>query len=208
MQEPLVSFVANSLQQVRDANPGRRMGNMNRRLLKMYEEAGEFVQAFLHVTSQSNAKGKTWADVREEGIDTMVPILDVLLTEMPDQDGLPSIYREGQLVASFFRLRPEVPILRDGDVILRWYAKAGEFSRLFLKAHGTKKWERFRLAGLEVLHLLIMMLLYMPDDQGSLAAGQTVEQQRREVLAKLLTAKLDKWKQNRAKRQQVTEDDV
>jgi hypothetical protein len=68
------------------ANPGRKLKNMDRRIMKAGEEYGEAVQAFLAVTSKNNKKQKSWADVREELSDFVIVGLDVLLTRFPDED--------------------------------------------------------------------------------------------------------------------------
>jgi hypothetical protein len=67
---------------VRDANPGRQATNIQRRTLKLIEELGEVAQAWLHVTSQSNGKGKTWNDVREEAADCLIVALDIGWTRL------------------------------------------------------------------------------------------------------------------------------
>jgi NTP pyrophosphatase (non-canonical NTP hydrolase) len=65
------------------ANPYREMTRLDRRILKLNEEAGELSQAYLHVSSKKNTKHKTWHDVREEAIDVAIVALDVALTRMP-----------------------------------------------------------------------------------------------------------------------------
>lgn len=73
------------IEKVLNANPGREVGNIDRRCLKLCEETGEAAQAVLAVTSENNHKNMTWADVREELSDTVIVALDMLLTQMPDQ---------------------------------------------------------------------------------------------------------------------------
>ena len=73
------------LKMVQAANPGRQVGNIDRRCLKLCEESGEAAQAVLAVTSENNHKQMTWADVREELADTAIVSLDMMLTRMPDQ---------------------------------------------------------------------------------------------------------------------------
>jgi NTP pyrophosphatase (non-canonical NTP hydrolase) len=67
------------------ANPKRKAKNLDRRIMKLGEEYGETVQAFLAITSKNNLKKKSWDDVREELVDCLILNLDILLTEMPDQ---------------------------------------------------------------------------------------------------------------------------
>lgn len=60
--------------------------NLDRRFIKLSEEVGEACQAYFSVTSKNNTKNKTWADVREELSDVVIITMDILLTEMPDED--------------------------------------------------------------------------------------------------------------------------
>ena len=69
------------VQLVREANPGRQMSNVNRRLIKMIEECGEVSEAYLNLTSGFNGKGKTWDDMREECIDVLILAIDIDLTD-------------------------------------------------------------------------------------------------------------------------------
>lgn len=73
------------IKKVQKANPGRCVGNIERRMLKNMEEVGEAAEAVLGATSPNNYKNKTWADVREELVDSLILNLDILLTPMPDQ---------------------------------------------------------------------------------------------------------------------------
>jgi NTP pyrophosphatase (non-canonical NTP hydrolase) len=74
------------ISKVRSANLKRKKKNIDRRLLKLGEEYGEANQAFLSITSKHNSKKKTWEDVREELCDVVIVALDILLTEMPDEE--------------------------------------------------------------------------------------------------------------------------
>ena len=74
------------INKVRIANPKRKKKNIDRRLLKLGEEYGETVQAYLAVSSKNNIKKKSWQDVREELSDVVIVALDILLTEMPDEN--------------------------------------------------------------------------------------------------------------------------
>lgn len=65
------------------ANPRRRIDNLERRMLKIGEELGEAISAFLNVTSELNSKGSSWEDLREELLDTMIIAIDCLYTPMP-----------------------------------------------------------------------------------------------------------------------------
>lgn len=85
------------VQKILEANPRRKAKNLDRRIMKHGEEYGEVVQAYLAVTSKNNLKQKTWDDVREELIDTLILNLDILLTEMPDQKGMTLEARLGMI---------------------------------------------------------------------------------------------------------------
>ena len=71
---------------VQQANKRRNHQNFARRHIKLSEEYGEVSEAYLSVTSPSNAKGKTWDDVREELADCLIVTLDLILTPLPDQE--------------------------------------------------------------------------------------------------------------------------
>lgn len=73
------------LQQIRAANPNRNHDNLARRLIKITEEIGEASEAYLNVTSDTNPKQKSWVDVREELIDTMIVVIDCALTPNPHE---------------------------------------------------------------------------------------------------------------------------
>ena len=60
---------------------------MIRRIGKLAEEYGELWEAYLNVTSAHNGKGKTWDDVREEGIDVAIVALDIVATRLPTDEG-------------------------------------------------------------------------------------------------------------------------
>lgn len=70
------------------ANKKRKKKNENlyRRFIKLTEEVGEACQAYYSVTSKNNSKNKTWDDVREELSDVIIVAMDILLTEMPDEN--------------------------------------------------------------------------------------------------------------------------
>jgi NTP pyrophosphatase (non-canonical NTP hydrolase) len=73
-----------------EANPTRNFDNYNRRTIKLMEELGELSEAYLNVTSSSNGKGLSYADVREEAVDCLIVAADLALTSTPDQAGLSS----------------------------------------------------------------------------------------------------------------------
>jgi NTP pyrophosphatase (non-canonical NTP hydrolase) len=74
------------IHKIRHANPKRRIKQIERRLLKLGEELGEVNQAYISSTSKNNRKNKTWKDVREELCDVIIIAMDILLTEMPDEN--------------------------------------------------------------------------------------------------------------------------
>ncbi len=67
---------------IRDVNPHRTIGNVERRFIKVLEELGEASEAYLSVSSPHNYKSKTWLDFREESIDTMIVLIDIALTDI------------------------------------------------------------------------------------------------------------------------------
>lgn len=73
------------IQKILEANRTRSIKNVERRMLKLVEEVGETAEALLGATSANNYKGKSFDDVREELVDCLILVLDILLTPMPDQ---------------------------------------------------------------------------------------------------------------------------
>lgn len=73
--------------QIFDANPERSTQTLIRRIGKLAEEYGELWEAYLNVTSSHNGKGKTWDDVREEGVDVAIVALDIVATRLPTDEG-------------------------------------------------------------------------------------------------------------------------
>lgn len=69
------------IKMVEDVNPNRSPNNVSRRLLKILEELGESAEAYLGVTSTHNYKNKSWDDLREEAVDTLIVLVDVALTD-------------------------------------------------------------------------------------------------------------------------------
>lgn len=82
---------------IRDANQNRKMETFPRCLLKVGEEYGEANQAYLSVSSAGNGKNKSWSDVREELIDTLVVTTDLLLHTFPDQGDLSEDQRMAEI---------------------------------------------------------------------------------------------------------------
>lgn len=76
------------IEKVKEANPKRKFASFPRRVIKLGEEKGEVDQAYLSVSSKSNSKNKSWADVREELVDVLIVATDLLLHDFPDEDGL------------------------------------------------------------------------------------------------------------------------
>jgi len=71
---------------VQTANPTRSFNNFARRLGKIVEELGETWEAYLNITSSHNGKGKSTEDLREELTDTLIVVLDCLLTPLPGEE--------------------------------------------------------------------------------------------------------------------------
>lgn len=66
---------------VQDTNPYRTPNNLSRRLIKVLEELGEAAEAYLGATSSHNYKDKSWDDLREEAVDSLIVLVDVALTD-------------------------------------------------------------------------------------------------------------------------------
>ncbi len=83
------------LYEIYSANPNRDVKTISRRIIKLQEEIGEVSEAYLYSTTENNTKGKTWDDVREEAIDTVIIGLDIALTCFPlDDDKSPAEIEE------------------------------------------------------------------------------------------------------------------
>ncbi|MFA5490960.1 MAG: MazG-like family protein [Candidimonas sp.] len=65
---------------IKFANPNRNIDNVDRRIIKLFEEYGEIVEAYLGVTSTQNYKNKKDDDLREEIIDLYIVAMDVRFT--------------------------------------------------------------------------------------------------------------------------------
>ena len=79
------------------ANPDRCEATLARRLIKLSEELGEVSEAYLNVTSGSNAKAKSWDDFREELIDLMIVTMDCLLTPLDREEAVGLKAREAEI---------------------------------------------------------------------------------------------------------------
>lgn len=76
------------LKTIDDANPDKDWRIVERRTLKLCEEAGESAQAILSYTSPHNIKSKHLDDFLEEVADTVIVGLDILLTKYPGEENL------------------------------------------------------------------------------------------------------------------------
>jgi hypothetical protein len=202
-------FITTCFELVREANPGRQLGNVNRRLLKLDEEAGELSQAFLHVTSQTNAKKKSWYDVREECVDSIVPVIDIILTKHPLIDGKIDSKLDVEiilLVECFFLKKMPKGTLTETE-LLRILKARSNFSVFFSSSTQgfddfTKRdWEDFKYRGIDLLRRQIAFATAEYPDQ-----PETTREQRRELILNILKEKLEKWTKNRATGQQTTDD--
>lgn len=81
MKTKTIQYIVDAVEK---ANPQRTVANINRRLIKMLEELGEVSEAYLNSTSTNNLKGKTWNDVKEEAVDTLIVAIDIALTDIYD----------------------------------------------------------------------------------------------------------------------------
>ena len=91
----------NLIKIIQEANPGRSVKNISRRLHKLAEELGEVSEAYLYVTTEDPKKDKTWPDFREEAVDVAIVALDLALTKLPiDEDKTPEEI-EQEVIAVF-----------------------------------------------------------------------------------------------------------
>jgi len=73
---------------VEAANPARSYAEIDRRIMKLGEEYGELLQAYLGVTSRNNYKNLQWENVREEMCDVLILALDIIMTRLPNEEHL------------------------------------------------------------------------------------------------------------------------
>lgn len=85
------------------ANPKRSLDNLGRRMLKIGEENGEAVEAYLNMTSELNAKGSSWKDLREELLDIVIIAVDCLYTPIPIDEGKNREQIEAEIFEEFKR---------------------------------------------------------------------------------------------------------
>jgi NTP pyrophosphatase (non-canonical NTP hydrolase) len=71
--------MSNELKKIADLNEEREVYTLDRRIMKISEEAGELAEAYLSVTSINNSKDKNWMDVMEEAVDVAIVAMDVAL---------------------------------------------------------------------------------------------------------------------------------
>lgn len=102
------------------ANPRRRLDNLERRMLKILEETGEATAAYLNVTSELNAKGSTWEDLREELLDIIIIAVDCLYTPLPIDEHKTREQIEAEMLEEFKRkmIKWEKQIQERRDVTL------------------------------------------------------------------------------------------
>lgn len=85
------------------ANPRRSLDNLERKMLKIGEESGEAMAAYLNVTSELNAKGSSWKDLREELLDIIIIAVDCLYTPIPIDEGKNREQIEAEIFEEFKR---------------------------------------------------------------------------------------------------------
>lgn len=76
------------LKLIDDANKEKHYSQLERRTLKLCEEAGESAQAILSLYSHHNIKNKTIDCYLEEVTDTVIVGIDILLTRFPGEESL------------------------------------------------------------------------------------------------------------------------
>lgn len=89
--------------EVRAHHDERSMARLGRRLMKLGEEYGESLQAYLALTGPSNYKKITPADLREELIDVCLVAMDALLHRVPGEERLTDVELNEVLIAEFKR---------------------------------------------------------------------------------------------------------
>jgi len=183
---------------VRAANPQRHVNNLQRRTIKLVEEIGEVAEAWLNVTSASNAKHKTWDDVREEIADCLIVAFDVAWTLLPGETTVPPLlsgWDAGGWDAELTDYSPEDDFTGTVFEIVFDIAQVGQ-----LLGHGA--YHRARIHINRTLDRVSTLAMLPLPDQASADSSVIVAQLHTEVSRKLV-----KWADNRST-MQVSTDDV
>lgn len=88
---------------IRAVDSQREFRNIWRRLMKLGEEYGEALQAYLAITSDNNYKKLTPEDLREELIDVVIVALDLLCHRLPGEEHLTDEQLNDRIRAVFER---------------------------------------------------------------------------------------------------------
>lgn len=176
--------IGDIISKVKDANPTRNLGNIQRRCMKLIEEAGETAEAFLGITSSiQNAKGKTWDDVREETADMLIVAIDIALTI---SETFPTYYVE-----------KEHPFHISNAMMMKYLA---DFM-LEYQYTGMEGWARLYKDCTDVIQAAVELSHFDWPDQKHLSVEEKDTNLRIEI-----DRKLAKWASNRAKMAVVTDD--
>lgn len=182
------------IQLVAKANPDRNRANLSRRVHKIFEELGEIEEAYLNVTSSTNGKGKTFADVREEACDVLIVAIDVALTPLTDDDD-PAVVQQS-LVSKMSAMIDD----KDYDVIIwriaRYASNVGRCHKTDICLACAEGWHLV-LYAFELVELVFRRVLLEP-------SGETVEDATDQIVPEI-KRKLAKWIKNRQDKVTVTD---
>ncbi len=168
------------VQMVMRANPTRHHNNLVRRLIKILEELGETSEAYLSVSSSANYKGKSWLDVREEAVDTMIVLLDVALTPFPNGVYPPSaLLPQIVSVGMEYSYRSSAELERQKFNIVRAIGSAEEHF------HTGNEIAFYGALARGIASAAILCYAKIPEDDDPKVIDKRVDE--------LLRIKLDKW---------------
>lgn len=168
--------------------------NVVRRLIKMQEELGELAEAWLCVTGGPNYKKKTLSDVREEMVDCYVVATDALLVYLRASCS-PAVAKQ-----LFDKLQESVPaddealsLPFETTLALAAGLVAGALQQAVCRQDAAPKLDASFHGALLSMQRLFAQWMVSP-----LVTAATSEPGRLEDIRKILTGKLQKWKDIRA----------
>jgi NTP pyrophosphatase (non-canonical NTP hydrolase) len=168
--------IATIIDLVAAANPTRNMGNLNRRVKKLFEELGEISEAELNATATSTYKNKTWEDVQEEAADVLIVAIDIALTQLNDKD-----FDMREQVSDVEMWLPTMAALGYDDVFWLVAVNAGRFG------------PNYKTVPIAARHYSGDAVRY------AFALAEIVFPHQEPALLGMVVKKLQKWLDNRAK---------
>lgn len=208
-QNIVITALTSAGEAVLAANPARSQANLSRRVLKLVEELGEVSEAYLGVTSgSSNGKGKTWDDFREETADVFIVGMDIALTfkerykhysnPMPQIMASSSVYSLPENFDKMFLSEHILICMQFVHLGMQYIHATMHNDRKELENFDSNHWHWMTS---DTMKHIIRIVLFECDDQKDVSI-----QDRMDNFYITVIRKLEKWSNNRAKMEVVTDD--